>query len=447
MYDAANRNQLAASTASAHLQQQASAQSAANQARASEHSAAMQAQQEQFAASREVSPRDQFAAAQHQQDQQQRFQQQQWLMQQDLSQREQMQLQEATGGLATVLSDPDVSEQEKQTAMQLYQQRINPLRVRQQQMQMKVQKVQAEAAVHQGTLEGIMQNGNEAQRSAAFSKRVVTATDDQGQPVLDDAGRPIRGWLDHRGDFKPFVEKGSGEDKQVAAEYKEARKEFWSQYEATEKQVDARIQHGIAKDANGNETIRPGFPTVENRSEAIVDSLRGRGLPTNLAEFDAQWAAGRHGHQRFSGQQQPPAQVPLNGQPQQGQGPQPIRPIPGATPPPQAQQKLQDVEGAEKPFSLNDHSTMAPGQSLAMKNLGDFRAKVGSPEVLQAVDLVANFYANFGTLDDEKLKKRGATPEQRAALNRADELIRRAQAAMKPPDRLNDQQTPLAYPM
>lgn len=433
MYDAANRNQLAAATASAQLQQQGSAHSAQIMAQSAERGAALAQQQQQFESSREVSPRDQYLAGVQRQSVQEHAQAQAWVHQQALSQQEEIHLQRLMGAVGTIneaRAKGELSDEEADAAIlrvkspvDIYHQRQEAARAKQEQaMTAKVMHANAQAVQ--------MENMDQGERAKYVQSRAFSRTDPEtGEVERDENGRPVQYVLDQHGVPHVWNQHGGKATKDAAtAEHDLPMKEsewhthYDKLYDRTEAAVTKQEEERIAQLGLKKEQIDP--EEVQRRTE---EKMRKLGLGNTYSEYRANYSARRHPPQPPPPGQQPP-------QPQQGpgqqQGPPPIQPIPGALPPPQAQEKLQDVEGAEKPFSLNDHSTMAPWQSLAMKDLGDFRAKAGSPEVVQAVDLTANFFANYGTLNQEKLQKRGATPAQLEALKQAKELIRRTKATM-----------------
>lgn len=283
MYEAANRNKLAASQAQASLGLQASAATAHNMQQAEMAGAAMEAQQRQYAASLYPSQRDQFIAQQRQQEQQERFQEQQWLMQQDLSQKEMMQLQTAQAGLATVMGDPGVSDAEKQEAMQLYQQHINPLKVRQQRMQQKFEQQQLEQAIRTGTMQAVMENGTQDQRTKAMMQRIVNLPDQNGDPH--------QFYVDHKGDLQAVphdklrTDPAEKEAQFTVHDYLKLHKELYDEA--------LKAYPPMTKNEAGDTVMNEA--NLSKHAEYVQNRLKGLGLPGTPEEFVQTRQAARQG--------------------------------------------------------------------------------------------------------------------------------------------------------
>lgn len=320
MYDAANRNQLAASQASASLGIQASAQTAHNAEQSLLAGNAMRQQQQQFAASQYPSARDEFVAQQHYQAQQQQMAMQQWLMDQDLSQKEQMQMQVAQAGLATVLGDPTVTPEEKQEAMRLYQQHINPLKVRQERMQAKRQQQQVEQIAHANAQAETMQQQDMAFAAGNLDKLPLVTDPETGKGhrmLRDKNGK----WYD------PF--EASHKAKDVAAEQqfkeqervaKEAFQEREHEADQQRKDYESYITHRQKlEDAAAKDVLLP----ADQKDTTVAAKMKAMGMAPDVATHVKERAAERKAMRHPpTNMQAPPVPTPPG-----------VAPPPGAAPP------------------------------------------------------------------------------------------------------------------
>lgn len=412
LYETAMRTATEASAQGAAISQRAAADYGRNYNAATADEGDRQLRGEMFTAQQQPSARDLFMANQQMQMQQQHAQLAAWTQGQELSQREVMRLQQLKQAVGTVdeqQQNGQITPEEADQYKMMLKSGIDPLDQRLKAAKVQQQQQVAAAMMHQNAQQTSMEGMDSAQRAKQFETRTIPATDNH--PA---------GWLDHKGDFQPF-EKGGKAGAEKPIDYMAATQHAESALKAEE--AAAMKADTSYKPLTGDERRQRITDMVRGSVQAVKDLHAADQHSADLERQDkaAQAKGLEKRYDPTTGQvyYDHPRPTPPN---------QP-RPMPQAIPAPEARRDLAAIDDKkpdepEKPFRLNDPSSMAPGQSILMKQLGDFRAAQRDPRAVAAVDLVANFYANFGTVNPDKLKKRGATDEQMSGYHNAANLVR-----------------------
>lgn len=137
------------------------------------------------------------AQAQAQQQAQQAHMQ---LMQAQWSHADEIQLQQAQQGRASILSDPSLSDGEKQQALAEYDPYISQAQNRRSLNEQKLFNQQMDMAKNQGMLASAMKNGDLGALTAAINNRIVPLKNpENGEPLIGANGQPAYGWVDEKG--------------------------------------------------------------------------------------------------------------------------------------------------------------------------------------------------------------------------------------------------------
>jgi hypothetical protein len=400
MYEAANRNALAASTATAQNATHASIAQAQIAAQGGEAAEQLRQRQHEFAASQRPSERDQYLASVQAASSQQHAQLQSWLQGQELSQAESMRLQRMQNALGDIQADPNLDDESKTNLMTQLKTGIDPLRQRVENSKAKMQEQQAQQVLHANAQQTSMENMDAASRSAEFQKRVVSLPDPQTGEM-----RPF--YTDHKGDLKaiPFDE---GKAKPAAAEKPE--KPWDAVHEQKQAEAEAEM---LVKKAN------PGFEMKDPEADKDLKK-NAHTLATQIyheRRQDYQDRQNRPAGGAGTTQNPPPGQPGAGGQADQTPAPAPAVPHQPWTWDPHNREKTSEadlkpqqqkvVAGYKTALAVINNGPLTDDQRKDAKDALDERLKLvqekGPPEFMKPADqakyreldkrIVANFPA------------------------------------------------------
>lgn len=267
MYEAANRNQLAASEATARNATQSGIAGAQIANQSSMEADRLGLQRYEFDRSREVSERDNFQANLQAHAAQQHAELQSWLSGQELSQAESLRLQRMQNAVGDISARTDLDDETKKDLLFQLKTGIDPLKQRLESSRAKLEMQQTKKLFDANARQASMENMDAGARSAEFQKRVVSMTNPQ-------TGEDEQFYTDHKGDLMPVPFGGSKGSKAAAADSTKEEAHYVDQRLKFQTRLDKRIEDAEKRLQDMNKPDSQFSPADRAAQQAKLDDLR-----------------------------------------------------------------------------------------------------------------------------------------------------------------------------